>query len=117
MDIYNKGKNIILTAEAIYSNNFTQPNKRFVLRLYYNVSHFFLFVDAPKMCQSKAKESKIKNYAQCLSNILRDFTIDNMKKSGLKEIVNFFSVDFNPIDANNILDIHKYIWWKEHDMK
>ena len=46
------------------------------------------------MCQSKAKESKIKNYVQCLSNILRDFTIDNMKKPGLKEIVIFFSVDF-----------------------
>ena len=46
------------------------------------------------MCQSKAKESKIKNYAQRLSNILRDFTIDNMKKPGLKGIVIFFSVDF-----------------------
>ena len=29
------------------------------------------------------------------------------KKTGLKEVVNFFSVDFNPIDTNNILDIHK----------
>ena len=31
-----------------------------------------------------------------------------MKKTGLKVIVKFFSVDFNPIDFNNILDIHKY---------
>ena len=29
-----------------------------------------------------------------------------MKKAGLKGVVNFFSVDFNPFDANNILDIH-----------
>ena len=27
------------------------------------------------------------------------------KKKGLKGIVNFFSVDFNPIDTNNFLDI------------
>ena len=32
-----------------------------------------------------------------------------MKKTGLKGVINFFSVDFNPIDTNNILDIHKYL--------
>ena len=31
-----------------------------------------------------------------------------MKKTGLKGVVKFFSVDFNPID-NDILDIHKYL--------
>ena len=30
-----------------------------------------------------------------------------MKRSGLKGIINFFSVDFNSIDTNNILDILK----------
>ena len=30
-----------------------------------------------------------------------------MKKTGLKGSVKFFSVDFNPIDTNDILDIHK----------
>ena len=32
-----------------------------------------------------------------------------MKKTGLKGVVIFFSVDFNPIDANDMLDIHKYL--------
>ena len=32
-----------------------------------------------------------------------------MKKAGLKGVVNFFSVDFNPFDASNILDIHKHL--------
>ena len=32
-----------------------------------------------------------------------------MRKTKLKVIVNIFSVDFNPIDANDILDIHKYL--------
>ena len=30
------------------------------------------------------------------------------KKTGLKGVVKFFSVDFNPIDTNNIIDVHKY---------
>ena len=30
-----------------------------------------------------------------------------MKKTGLKGTVIFFSVDFNRIDTNNILDIHR----------
>ena len=32
-----------------------------------------------------------------------------MTKMGLKGVVKFFSVDFNPIDTNDILDIHKYL--------
>ena len=27
----------------------------------------------------------------------------------LSGVVKFFSVDFNPIDTNDILDIHKYL--------
>ena len=43
------------------------------------------------------------------SNISKDFTINNMKKkTGLKGIANFFSVDFNSIDTNHILDIYRY---------
>ena len=44
-----------------------------------------------------------------LGNISKDFTIDNMKKTGLKGIVSFFSVDFNPMATNHILDSHKYL--------
>ena len=43
-----------------------------------------------------------------LGNVSKYFTINNMKKKiGLKGIVQFFSVDFNPIDTNDILDIHE----------
>ena len=39
-----------------------------------------------------------------------------MKKTGLKGIVKLYSVDFNPNDASDVLDIHKYlmkgIWYK-----
>ena len=32
-----------------------------------------------------------------------------MKQTGLKLVVKLFSVDFNPVNTNDILDIHKYL--------
>ena len=40
-----------------------------------------------------------------IGNISKDFTINSIKKIGLKKVANFFSVHFNPIDTNDILDI------------
>ena len=98
-----------LTAEAKYPTNFTQSGKRFVLSLHYNGSNSFLFVNATQVYQFKAKDSEIKDYALCLGNISKDFTINNMTKTELKGVVKFFSVDFNPIDTNDTNDIHKYL--------
>ena len=77
-----------LTAGAIYPINFTKPNKRFALSLHYNGSNNFLFVNATKIYQFKAKTSEIKDYALSLGNILKDFTINNMKKSNIKRSLN-----------------------------
>ena len=65
-----------------------------------------------KYINSKQKISEIKDYALCLGNVSKYFTIDNMKKkkkknSGLKRVVKFLFVDFNSIDTNSSLDIHK----------
>ena len=84
------------TEEAIYPINFTQTNERFVLSLHYYGSNSFLFVNATKIYQFKAKNSKIKDYALCLGNLSKDFTIDNMKKTRLN-------------NNNDISDIHKYL--------
>ena len=40
----------------------------------------FLFVNAIKMYQFKAKESQIKQYSLCLDNISKNLTFDHMKK-------------------------------------
>ena len=69
-----------LTAEAKYTINFAQSGNRFVLSLHYNGSNSFLFVNATKVHQFKAKNYEIKYYALCLGNISKDFTINNMKK-------------------------------------
>ena len=98
-----------LTAKAKYPISFTQSGKRFVLSLHYNGSNSFLFVNAIKVYQFNAKNSKIIDYALCIGNISKDFTINNLKKTGLKGVVKFFSVNFNSINTN---DIHKYLMKK-----
>ena len=53
----------ILTTEAKYPIDFTQPRKKLALSLPYNESNSFLFVNATKVYQVKAKDSKKKkNY-------------------------------------------------------
>ena len=69
-----------LTAEAKDHINFTQSRKKFVLSLHNNGSSTLLFAHAKKVYQVKAKNSEIKDYALCLGNVSKDFTIDNMKK-------------------------------------
>ena len=61
-----------------------------------------MFVNATKVYQFKIKNSEIKDYALSLGNVLKDF-------NWLKGVVNFFLVDFNPTDNNDILDIHKHL--------
>ena len=45
----------------------------------------------------------------CIGNIPKDFTIDDMKKSESKGSVYVYSVDYNTIDTNDILNIHRYL--------
>ena len=68
-----------LTAEAKYPISFKHSRERFVLNLHYNLSNSFLFVNATKIYHLKAKDSEIKDYTQCLANISKDFTVNNIK--------------------------------------
>ena len=97
-------RNTTLTEEAIYSINFTQPNKRFVLSLHYTVRNSSLFINTTEITNTEYYW-----FQRILQLII-------WKNTGLKEIAEFFSVDFDPIDTNNILDIHRYLikvkWYK-----
>ena len=61
------------------------------------------------MFHFKTKNSGIKRYPLCLGNISKDFKIDKMNKAGLKESAQFFSVEYNAIDTNYILNTYKYL--------
>ena len=45
-----------------------------------------MFVNAAKVYQFEAKNAERKDYALCLGNISKDFTINNMKETGLKGV-------------------------------
>ena len=105
-----------LAAEKLYSINFIKKNTKFCLRLRYNRVNSCLFVIGVEIIKFKAKDSEIVAHPLCLGNISKDFSVDNMKTTGLNGYVYDFSVDYNAIAVADILDIHKYLV-KKHDIK
>ena len=91
----NKTKNILifgitqglddttLTAEDMYSINFTVSRKKFCLSLHYNVANSYLFVNGTEVIKFKAKNSKIVANLLCLGNTSEDFSEANTNKTGL----------------------------------
>ena len=69
-----------------------------------------------RVFQFKVKDSELVAYPLCLGSISKDFSVDNLKKTGLNRYVYDFSVDFGSIgvDVDGILDIHKYLMKKRH---
>ena len=69
-----------LTAEKIYSVNFTVTKKKFCLSLHYNGVNSYLFVNGTERYKFKAKEKQSAASPLCLGNISKDWSIDNTKK-------------------------------------
>ena len=82
---------------------------KFCLNLHYNLANSYLFVNGTEIWKFKAKDSEIVASPLCLGNISKDWSVDNMKKTGLTGYVYDFSVDYNAIAVSDILDIHKYL--------
>ena len=104
--------NTTIYAENMYSINFTENNKKFCLSLHYNGSNSYLFINGTEIYKSKAKDSEIVKTSLCLGNISKDFSVDNMKKTGFNGYVYDFSVDYDAVAVDGILDIHKYLMKK-----
>ena len=69
-----------LSAEKIYSINFTLNNKKFCLSLHYNGANSYLFIDGIGIYEVKVKDSEIIAIPLCLGNISKHWTVDNMKR-------------------------------------
>ena len=69
-----------LTAEKMYSINFTVNKKKFYLSLHYNGANSYLFVNVTEIYKIKAKDSEIVASLSCLGNISKDWSVDNIKK-------------------------------------
>ena len=100
----------------MYSINFTEKNKKFCLSLHYNGASSYLFVNGKEIIKFKAKDSKIVASPLRLGNISKDWSDDNMKKTGLNEYVYKFSVDYRDMSRGDITkgmsSIHNYFMTK-----
>ena len=123
--IDNKKKNILvlgigptqgldhtLTAEKMYSINFTVTNKKFCLSLHYNGANSYLLVNGTEIYKFKAKNSEILVGPICLGNISKDWSVDNMKRTGFTGYVYDFSVDYEAIAVDDVKNVHKYLMKK-----
>ena len=104
-----------LSAEKRYSINFTENNKKFCLSLHYNGVISYLFVNGTEIIKFKAKDSEIVAPPTCLGNISINWSIDNIKRTGLNRYVYDFSVGYDAIAADDILDIHNNLM-KKNDL-
>ena len=93
----------------MYSINFTLTRNKFCLSLHYNGANSYLFVNGIEIIKFKAKNSNIVTNLWCLGNISKDWSVDNMKRTGFTGYAYDFSADYNYIGVDNINNIHKYL--------
>ena len=73
-----------------------------------------MFGNGTQIYKFKAKHSEIVATPLCLGNISKDWSLDNMKKTGFNGYVYYFSVDYDATDVDAILDIQKYLMKKNN---
>ena len=61
-----------LSAEKMYSINFTEKDKKFCLNLHYNGANSYLFVNGKEIQKFKAKDSEMVATQLCLRNISKN---------------------------------------------
>ena len=71
----------IITAEAKYSVDITKSWKKICFSLQYNEASSFMHANGVKIQKFAAKVSELKQYLLCLQNILKDFSINVMRKT------------------------------------
>ena len=101
-----------LTAEKMYSIDFTLTKKKIFLSLYYNGTNSYLFFNGIEIIKFKAKDSEVIPTPLCLGNISKDCCVDDMKRTRFTDYVYDFSADYNAIADDDIKDIHKYLMKK-----
>ena len=67
----------------MYSINFTVTKTKFCLSLHYSGANSYLFVNGNEIIKLNAKDSEIIASPLCLGNISKDWSVGNMKKTGL----------------------------------
>ena len=95
----------------MYSINFT-VKKEVLFKFALNGASSYLFVNGTEIYKFKEKDSEIVASPLCLGNVSKDWSTDNMKKTGFNGYIYDFSVDYDTTDIDDIKDIHKYLMKK-----
>ena len=84
------------------------------MSLHYNGANSYLFANGTEIIKFKAKDSNIVATPLCLGNISKDWSVDNMKDTGLNGYVYDFSVDYDATSVDDTKDIHEYLMKKNN---
>ena len=104
-------------AEKIYSQNFTQSSKKFILSLHYNGNDSYLFVNGVQELKFKAKNDQIISDGLCLGNLSGEWTKSESEKTGLYGNIYDFVVDYKAINGiKPIYDMHRYLMIKHNSL-
>ena len=104
-----------LYGEKIYSQNFTQPSKKFILSLHYNGDDSYLFVNGKQELKFKCKTESLVKEKLCIGNLSDKWTTSESEKTGLYGNIYDFVVDYKPIvKVDPIYDMHKYLMTKHN---
>ena len=98
----------------MYSINFTVVRKKFCLSLHDNGANNYLFVNGTEIYKFKAKDFEIVVGPTCLGNISKDWSVENVKRTGFNGYVYDFSVNYDAIPVDDIKAIHKYLMKKNN---
>ena len=95
-----------LYAEKIYSQNFTQPSKMFVLSLHYNDNDSYLFVNGKQELKFKAKKYQLLREKLCIGNLNDQWPTSESEETGLYGNIYDFIADYKKAtDVKAIYDM------------
>ena len=110
VEVLHKGRWYHINTEKKYSINSTENNEKFCLSLHDNgVNSYF---NGTEIIKNKVNDSDIVATPLSLGNISKGFSVDNMKKAGLNGYAFDFSVDYDAVAVDNILNICGYLMKK-----
>ena len=97
-------------AEKSCTPDFTSINKITCLRVHYNGSNSYLFINGKQICQFKAKDTEIDKHPIAIGNIANstDLSDSDIESGKLYGNIFDFSVGYEQISNENILSIHTY---------
>ena len=122
-NIYVMGKGFVqgindttLYAEKVYSQNFTQLSKKFILSFHYNDDNSYLFVNGKQELKFKCKTDQLVKEKLCIGNLSNNWSPIEAQKTGLYGNIYDFVVDYKAINGiKKIYDMHRCLMTK-HDI-